>query len=135
MDDYLEALKVLGLERGASEEEIRRAYFHLVRRHPPETDPDGFQEIRRAYLLVRDVDRRAEFELSDLDPSPPPAVPFVLEPLKPTDISLEPHSLLSDEKVGIEDICRIFLQKRGKGRRKRRREPEHREDNGQQTLF
>lgn len=135
MDDYPEALKVLGLKRGASEQEIRGAYFHLVRKNPPETDPDGFQKIRQAYILVRDVDRRTEFELSDLEPSPPPAVPLGLEPLKPGDISLEPHSFLSDEKVGIEGICRDFPGKKGRSGRKRGRGTDHGEDSGQQTFF
>ena len=41
--------EVLGLPVGASGEEIKKAYFRLVRKHSPESDPKKFQEIRHAY--------------------------------------------------------------------------------------
>lgn len=40
---------VLGLKEGASENEIKRAYFRLIRQFSPETDPERFKEIREAY--------------------------------------------------------------------------------------
>ena len=40
---------VLGLVRGASLSEIRRAYFALVREYPPEEQPEAFKTIRAAY--------------------------------------------------------------------------------------
>lgn len=39
----------LGLEPGASEKEIKRAYFKLVRQFSPEKDPERFRQIREAY--------------------------------------------------------------------------------------
>ncbi|MDE7312876.1 MAG: SEC-C domain-containing protein [Eubacterium sp.] len=39
----------LGLEPGASPEEIKKAYFKQVRLHSPESDPEQFQAIRQAY--------------------------------------------------------------------------------------
>ena len=39
----------LGLEPGASEQEIKRAYFKLVRQFSPEKDPERFRQIREAY--------------------------------------------------------------------------------------
>ena len=135
MDDYPEALKVLGVERGASEQEIRRAYFHLVRKFPPESNPQAFQKIRQAYMLVKDADRKAEFELSDLELPPPPEAPAGLEPLKPGDIHLEPDFLLTDEKVGMDGMCDDILKKTGSARRKRGRRAARIENSGQQTLF
>ncbi len=41
--------EVLGLEQGATQEEIKKAYFSLVRQHSPEKDPEKFREIREAY--------------------------------------------------------------------------------------
>lgn len=41
--------ETLGLEPGASPEEIKKAYFKLVRLHSPESDPEQFQVIRQAY--------------------------------------------------------------------------------------
>lgn len=46
MEDYY---KVLGLEPGALPQAVKRAYFSLVRKYSPETDPDKFREIREAY--------------------------------------------------------------------------------------
>lgn len=41
--------QVLGIEPGASPEEVRQAYFQKVRAHPPERDPEMFKAIRVAY--------------------------------------------------------------------------------------
>jgi curved DNA-binding protein CbpA len=55
--------QVMGLAYTATEQEIRGAYFKLVREHPPERDPDQFKRIRAAYDVLRDPARRAEWEL------------------------------------------------------------------------
>ena len=55
---------MLGLSAGASEEQIRRAYLEKVRQSPPERDPEGFKEIRRAYGVLQDRAKRRELELS-----------------------------------------------------------------------
>jgi curved DNA-binding protein CbpA len=55
--------QVMGLASTATEQEIRRAYFKLVREHPPERDPDQFKRIRAAYEILRDPTRRAEWDL------------------------------------------------------------------------
>ena len=44
-----QALKTLGVPRGSSIEEIRKAYLKLVRRYPPEHFEDKFREIQFAY--------------------------------------------------------------------------------------
>lgn len=41
--------RILGLEEGADEKTIKRAYFKLIRTYSPEKDPERFQEIRAAY--------------------------------------------------------------------------------------
>jgi len=55
--------QVMELAPAATEEEIRHAYFRLVREHPPERDPDQFKRIRAAYEILRDPTRRAEWDL------------------------------------------------------------------------
>lgn len=55
--------KVLGVERTASEAEIKQAYFRLLREHPPERDPEGFKLIRAAYEKLRAGAERAETDL------------------------------------------------------------------------
>ena len=49
MDDY----KTLGLEQGASQKEIKRAYFSLVRKYSPEEAPEKFRKIREAYERLK----------------------------------------------------------------------------------
>jgi len=59
--------KILGVERTASESEIKQAYFALVREHPPERDPEGFKRIRAAYEKLRAGGERAETDLLLID--------------------------------------------------------------------
>ncbi|MBR1743137.1 MAG: DnaJ domain-containing protein [Lachnospiraceae bacterium] len=56
MNEYYE---ILGLKNGASKEEIKKAYFKMVRKHTPESDPEMFQKIRRAYEQLKDMDEKA----------------------------------------------------------------------------
>ncbi len=62
--DYYE---VLGLDRGASKEEIRRAYRRLAKKfHPDVSDSndaeDRFKEINEAYAVLSDEERRATYD-------------------------------------------------------------------------
>jgi curved DNA-binding protein CbpA len=54
---------VLGLERGATREALRQAYFNLVRAHPPEREPEVFKRVRAAYEKLRDPEQRAELDM------------------------------------------------------------------------
>ena len=54
---------VLGIPRNASLEEVKKAYFSLIRKHPPEKDPQGFKRIRLAYDSLRDADKRSQTDL------------------------------------------------------------------------
>jgi len=69
-DPYL----VLGLARGSSPREIKRAYFELVRQHPPEEDPGTFKLIRAAYEKLHRAEVKAETDLF-LFQSPTPWTP------------------------------------------------------------
>ncbi|MCD6508274.1 DnaJ domain-containing protein [Candidatus Poribacteria bacterium] len=55
--------EILGLDRNASQEEIRRAYFDLVKRFTPERDSEKFKEIRAAYEQLRDLRKRVEADM------------------------------------------------------------------------
>ena len=52
----------LGVAPAASDEEIKKAYFRMVRQHPPEKDPDGFKRLREAYDTLRDVKARRSYD-------------------------------------------------------------------------
>jgi curved DNA-binding protein CbpA len=62
---------VLGLPRQASETDIKRAYFQLVRQFPPERQPEKFRVIRTAYEQLRDPEQRARMDLFLVQPPPP----------------------------------------------------------------
>ena len=59
---------ILGLAKTADERAIKKAYFALVRQYPPETHPEEFQKLRKAYEVLSDAETRREYDaLGELD--------------------------------------------------------------------
>ena len=87
---------VLGLVRGASLREIKRAYFDLVREYPPEKRPDTFKIIRAAYEKLRQVDVKAETDL------------FLFQPPSPWEPRKRKQKL--DLDVHAEDVAMLLRQ-------------------------
>ncbi len=60
--------QVLGIGRGASGDEIRRAYRGLARKHHPDANPDDpgsegrFKRIQQAYEVLSEPARRREYD-------------------------------------------------------------------------
>jgi len=54
--------RLLGIERGASKMEIKRAYYSKVKVHTPEKDPETFKKIRAAYEFLTDEKKRADYD-------------------------------------------------------------------------
>lgn len=54
---------VLNLRKGASEEEIKQAYFDMVKKWDPERHTDRFMVIQAAYDKLRDPKKRAKEDL------------------------------------------------------------------------
>jgi len=61
--------KTLGVERGASEEEIKKAYRRLAREYHPDRRPDDknaaekFKEIQTAYDILGDKEKRQKYDM------------------------------------------------------------------------
>lgn len=57
------AYDILNIRKGASEEDIKKAYVDLVKRYDPEMHTERFMMIKKAYDLLRDPRKRAKEDL------------------------------------------------------------------------
>jgi len=64
---YKDYYKILGVARGASDEEIKKAYRKLARKYHPDVSKEAnakerFQEVAEAYETLRDKEKRAAYD-------------------------------------------------------------------------
>jgi curved DNA-binding protein CbpA len=55
--------KILGTRSNISQERIKEKYIEKLREFPPETHPEEFQEIRRAYETLKDPKKRKQYDM------------------------------------------------------------------------
>ena len=54
---------IFGVPPDADDTAIRRRYLELVKQFPPESQPEKFAAIRRAYDIMKDLETRLRYRL------------------------------------------------------------------------
>ena len=78
MADKRDYYEVLGVQKGAGEDELKKAYRKLARKYHPDLNKDNpeaadkFKEVNEAYEVLSDKDKRAKYDqfgFAGVDPS------------------------------------------------------------------
>ncbi len=71
--EYKDYYKILGVDKKASEKEIKRAFRRLARKHHPDVNPgdaraeERFKEINEAHEVLSDPEKRQKYDLLGAD--------------------------------------------------------------------
>ncbi len=117
--------QILGLEKGASEEEIKKAYRKLAHVYHPDKaggDENKFKEINEAYQVLSNKEKRAQYDQFGRvfeGGSPFGGGPFGGFDFRGFDFGVDPSNLNFEDLSGVNDIFEAFFE--GLGVKKRRK--------------
>lgn len=99
----LNPFDVLGVDETASDADVKKAYFKMVRKFTPEKHAEQFKTIREAYDALKDPSRRLEAEVfSFIKPADEP----VLEVDELPPIELDQDTFLKWIRQTLTDLER-----------------------------
>lgn len=101
-NNHKSAYAILGLQKGASLEEIKQAYFTLVKKYDPETHTDRFMVIDKAFKRLNNAATRAQEDVYSFN--------FIKGEFS---FSPEEQTAATDEQ--IEQVFRTIEAKRASG--------------------
>lgn len=105
-DDYYE---ILGIERTASNDEIKQAYFSLARQYHPDSNPsessaEYFLVLQKAYETLKNPKNRKEHDLMLLQAEPEVELINVSCQLSASEIPINPDSQLVYALMELESL-------------------------------
>jgi curved DNA-binding protein len=65
--EFKDYYKILGVERGASKDDVKRAYRRLARKYHPDVSKESdaearFKEMKEAYEVLKDPEKRSAYD-------------------------------------------------------------------------
>lgn len=73
--------KTLGIQKGATADEIKKAYRSLAKKYHPDLNPNDpnlkkkFQELTEAYEILSDTEKRGQYDRGEIDEKGNPRMP------------------------------------------------------------